>query len=69
MFRSMRRYDHHDLASVDKQIENLKQQIEFERSGYAYLENDSPRVKYLLDDLQVLHKQRAVVLFLMRQER
>lgn len=71
MFRNIRQYNQQDLELVDKQIETVKQQIEFERStfGHAYPENDSPRVQYLLDDLQVLHKQRAVIVFFIRQSK
>lgn len=71
MFRNIRQYDQKDLQIVDKQIEAVKQQIKFECSTFGddYPDTDSPRVRYLLDDLQVLHKQRAVVLFFIRQIR
>ena len=63
------RHFHEDqLGLVDKQIEITKQQIEFEQTvfGHAYKTSESPRVRYLLDDLDVLNKQRAVVKFLLQ---
>jgi len=63
--QSCMHYGKHDLENVDRQIGTIKQEIEFERSASEHV---SSRARYLLDDLKILHKQRAVVLFLMRQD-
>lgn len=63
-------YTRRDLALVDKQIELIKQQIEFERVtfGHAYPLRNSHEVTRLLDNSHILYTQRAVIAFSIRQD-
>lgn len=62
-------YSQLDIEILNRRIEIVKQEIEFERKtfGHAYPLGDSPRVEYLLHDLRVLKKQHAEVLLSIQQ--